>query len=166
MPGISQDEFERIFVDWYSQLRNYVYYKSGDMQVAEDIVQDTFLRIWERKESIRIDTAKSLLYKIANNLFINRLDHNKVQLKFTEEYSINEYSLPTDFEMEMKEFDERLKRSLSELDEKNRVVFLMNRIDDLTYKEIAENLGLSQKAVEKRMGKALSFLKEKLDVKI
>jgi RNA polymerase sigma-70 factor (ECF subfamily) len=52
------------------------------------------------------------------------------------------------------------------MDEKNRVVFLMNRIDDLTYNEIAMNLGLSVKAVEKRMGKALSFLKEKLDVKI
>jgi RNA polymerase sigma-70 factor (family 1) len=166
MPGISQDEFDRIFGDWYYQLRNYIYYKSGDMQVAEDIVQDTFLRIWEKKESIRISTAKSLLYKIANNLFINRLDHKKVQLKFTEEYRINEFSASPDFEMEMKEFDDKLKRSLSELDERNRVVFLMNRLDDLTYKEIAENLGLSQKAVEKRMGKALAFLKEKLDVKI
>jgi RNA polymerase sigma-70 factor (family 1) len=166
MPGISQDEFDRIFKDWYYQLRNYIYYKSGDMQVAEDIVQDTFLKIWEKRDSIRIVTAKSLLYKMATNIFLNRLDHNKVHLKFTEEYSINEYSSPPDFEMEMKEFDERLKRSLSELDEKNRVVFLMNRLDNLTYREIAENLGLSQKAVEKRMGKALIFLKEKLDVKI
>ncbi len=82
MPGISQGEFDRIFTDWYYQLRNYIYYKSGDMQVAEDIVQDTFLKIWERKESIRIDTAKPLLYKMANNIFLNRLDHNKVQLKF------------------------------------------------------------------------------------
>ena len=163
---MSQDEFDRIFADWYYQLRNYVYYKSGDMQVAEDIVQDTFLKIWERKESIRTDTVKSLLYKIANNLFLNRLDHQKVLLKFTSDYSINEYSEAPDFHLELKEFDEKLKRSLSELDEKNRVVFLMNRIDDLTYKEIAQNLGLSQKAVEKRMGKAIAFLKEKLDIKI
>jgi DNA-directed RNA polymerase specialized sigma24 family protein len=45
MPGISQDEFDRIFSDWYYQLRNYVYYKCGDMQAAEDIVQDTFLTL-------------------------------------------------------------------------------------------------------------------------
>ena len=166
MPGISQDEFDRIFSDWYYQLRNYVYYKSGDMQAAEDIVQDTFLKIWERKESIRPDTVKSLMYKIANNLFLNRLDHQKVLLKFTSDYSMSEYTAAPDFELEMKEFDQKLQRSISELDEKNRVVFLMNRIDDLTYKEIAQNLGLSQKAVEKRMGKAIAFLKEKLNVKI
>jgi RNA polymerase sigma-70 factor (family 1) len=166
MPGINQDEFDRIFSDWYYQLRNYVYYKSGDMQVAEDIVQDTFLRIWEKKESIRGDTVKSLMYKIANNLFLNRLDHQKVLLKFTADDSLHQYATAPDFDLEMKEFDEKLKRSISELDEKNRVVFLMNRIDDLTYKEIAQNLGLSQKAVEKRMGKAIAFLKEKLDVKI
>lgn len=166
MPGIGQDEFDRIFVDWYCQLRNYVYYKSGDMQVAEDIVQDTFLKVWERKDSIRTDTVKSLLYKIANNLFLNRLDHQKVLLKFTSDFRNSEYSEAPDFDMEMQEFDDKLKRSLSELDEKNRVVFLMNRIDDLTYKEIAQNLGLSQKAVEKRMGKAIAFLKGKLDVKI
>jgi RNA polymerase sigma-70 factor (ECF subfamily) len=97
---------------------------------------------------------------------LNRLDHQKVLLKFTSDFSDTEYSQAPDFDMEMKEFDEKLKRSLSELDEKNRVVFLLNRIDDLTYKEIAQNLGLSQKAVEKRMGKAIAFLKGKLDVKI
>jgi RNA polymerase sigma-70 factor (family 1) len=166
MPGINQDEFDRIFSDWYYQLRNYVYYKCGDMQAAEDIVQDTFLKIWERKESIRTDTVKSLMYKIANNLFLNRLNHQKVLLKFTSDNSFNEYTASPDFELEMKEFDEKLQKSISELDEKNRIVFLMNRIDDLTYREIAQNLGLSQKAVEKRMGKAIAFLKEKLDVKI
>jgi RNA polymerase sigma-70 factor (family 1) len=166
MPGISQDEFDRMFVDWYYQLRNYVYYKSGDIQVAEDIVQDAFMKVWEKKDNIRAETVKSLLYKITNNLFLNRLDHQKVLLKFTSDYSNQEYSEAPDFDLEMKEFDEKLKRYISELDEKNRIVFLMNRIDDLTYKEIAQNLGLSQKAVEKRMGKAIAFLKEKLNVKI
>jgi RNA polymerase sigma-70 factor (family 1) len=166
MPGISQDEFDRMFVDWYYQLRNYVYYKSGDIQIAEDIVQDAFLKIWEKKDIIRSETVKSLLYKIANNLFLNRLDHQKVLLKFSSDFSNQEYSEAPDFDLEMKEFDEKLKRHISELDEKNRIVFLMNRIDELTYKEIAQNLGLSQKAVEKRMGKAIAFLREKLDVKI
>jgi RNA polymerase sigma factor (sigma-70 family) len=107
-----------------------------------------------------------LLYKIANNLFLNRQEHLKVQFRFISDYDSVEFSDAPDFEMEMKEFDNRLQLTLADLDEKNRVVFLMNRIDNLTYNQIAENLGLSVKAVEKRMGKALSFLKEKLDVKI
>jgi RNA polymerase sigma-70 factor (ECF subfamily) len=136
------------------------------LQIAEDITQDAFLKIWEKRESIKILTVKSLLYKIAGNMFLNRQEHKKVLFKFINDYQVNEFSDAPDYELEMKEFDKRLQLTLAGMDEKNRVVFLMNRIDDLTYNEIAMNMGLSVKAVEKRMGKALSFLKEKLDVKI
>ena len=166
MAGINQIEFDQIFEEWYNPVRNFIYYKTGDLQIAEDITQDAFLKIWEKRESIKIQTVKSLLYKIANNMFLNRQEHKKVLFKFINDYQINEFSTAPDYELEMKEFDKRLQLTLAGLDEKNRIVFLMNRIDDLTYNEIAQNLGLSVKAVEKRMGKALSFLKEKLDVKI
>jgi RNA polymerase sigma-70 factor (ECF subfamily) len=66
----------------------------------------------------------------------------------------------------MKEFDEKLQRILSGLPEKSRTVFLMHRIDGMTYKEIAKNLQVSVKAVEKQMSKALSVLNDKLGKKI
>jgi len=168
MAGINQIEFDQIFMDWYYPVRNFIYYKTGEMQTAEDIVQETFLKVWERRDMINIQTVRPLLYKIANNLFLNRLEHEKVSLKFITEYHRSQYSYSAapDFELEMRDFDKRLQDSLSELDEKNRTVFLMNRIDDLTYTQIAQNLGLSVKAVEKRMRKALAFLKGKLNVKI
>lgn len=166
MAGINQSEFDHVFMEWYCPVRNWVYYKTGDMQVAEDIVQDTFLKVWLKRESINLETIKPLLYKIANNLFLNRLEHEKVLFKFVSEYQTGNFYNSPDYEMEMKDFDRKLQDSLAELDEKNRTVFLMNRIDDLTYSQIAENLGLSVKAVEKRMSKALAFLKEKLDVKL
>jgi RNA polymerase sigma-70 factor (family 1) len=166
MTGLSQDEFDRIFIECYARLKNFVYYKAGDMQVSEDIVQDAFMKVWERRDTVRFTSVKPLLYKIANNIFLNMVDHEKVMLKFANDYSNSEFSTAPDYDMEMREFDEKLQKSISALDEKCRIVFLMNRIDDLTYREIAENLGLSQKAVEKRMGKALAFLRERLDVKI
>jgi RNA polymerase sigma factor (sigma-70 family) len=166
MTGINQIEFDQIFEDWYYPIRNFIYYKTGDIQIAEDIAQDTFLKIWEKKEAIKIQNVKSLLYKIANNLFLNSEEHKKVVYKFVNDFDVIEYSVAADFELEMKEFDKQLQLSLADLDEKKRTVFLMNRIDDLTYNQIAQSLGLSVKAVEKRMGKALSFLKERLDVKI
>ena len=166
MAGINQIEFDRMFIEWYNPLRNSMYYKTGDMQAAEDLVQETFLKIWEKKETINPDTVKSLLYKIANNLFLNRIEHEKVSFRFVTEYSGNDLSNAPDFELEMKDFDRKLQESLAELDEKSCSVFLMNRIDDLTYAQIAVNLGLSVKAVEKRMSKAIAFLKERLDVKI
>jgi RNA polymerase sigma-70 factor (family 1) len=166
MAGINQIEFDQIFMEWYNPLRNSMYYKTGDMQAAEDLVQDTFLKIWEKKETINPETVKSLIYKIANNLFLNRIEHEKVSFRFVTEYSRNDLSNAPDFELEMKDFDRKLQNSLGELDEKSRSVFLMNRIDELTYARIAENLGLSVKAVEKRMSKAIAFLKDRLDVKI
>ena len=166
MAGINQVGFDQIFLEWYYPLRNSMYYKTGDMQVAEDLVQDTFLKIWERKETINPETVKSLLYKIANNLFLNRIEHEKVSFKFITEYNGSDLSNAPDFELEMKDFDRKLQDAMAELDEKSRSVFLMHRIDEFTYAQIADNLGLSVKAVEKRMSKAIAFLKERLDVKI
>ena len=71
-----------------------------------------------------------------------------------------------EFEMELKEFNDKLKSAINRLNEKNRTVFLMNRIDGLTYGEIAENLNLSEKAIEKRMKNALDELKKTIEYKI
>jgi RNA polymerase sigma-70 factor (ECF subfamily) len=166
MAGINQAEFDQIFLEWYNPLRNSMYYKTGDVQAAEDLVQDTFLKIWEKKETIKPETVKSLMYKIANNLFLNKIEHEKVSFRFVTEYRGNDLSNAPDFELEMKDFDRKLQDAMAELDEKSRSVFLMHRIDEFTYAQIADNLGLSVKAVEKRMSKAIAFLKERLDVKI
>jgi RNA polymerase sigma factor (sigma-70 family) len=153
-------------MDWYYPVRNSVYYKTGDMQAAEDITQETFLKVWERRDTINIRTVGPFLFKISRNLFLNSVEHSKVTLKFITDYKEIPYSDSPDFELEMKEFDQRLKKSLAELDQKHRTVFLMNRIDDLTYSQIAEILGLSVKAIEKRMSKAMAFLKDRLNAKI
>lgn len=166
MAGINQVEFDQIFLDLYYPVRNFIYYKTGDMQAAEDIAQDTFLKLWEKRETVKKDTVKPLLYTIANNLFLNTVEHGKVNLKFVSESSDQGYSSSPDFELEMKEFDGKLQDAISGLDEKNRTVFLMNRIEDMTYTDIAHNLGLSVKAVEKRMSKAIAHLKTKLEVRI
>ena len=166
MRGMNEAEFENIFSQWYEPVRNFLYYKSGNIQVAEDIVQDVFMKIWGKREGIRRDTVKPLLYKIANNLFLNRLEHQKVILKFIPANPVNIEVAGPDFELEMKEFDKKLQSALYGLDEKQRTVFLMNRIDGLTYVQIAEILGLSVKAIEKRMEKALAFLKKRIEFHI
>ncbi len=166
MAGIDQSDFDKVFLNWYYPVRNSVYYKTGNMQEAEDITQETFLKIWEKRETIRKETIGPLLYKISRNLFLNSVEHTKVTLKFSSDHGDDQYSDSPEFELEMQEFDKKLQESLSELDEKQRTVFLMNRIDDLTYAQIAENLGLSVKAIEKRMSRAMAFLKDRLNVNI
>jgi RNA polymerase sigma factor (sigma-70 family) len=164
--GISQVEFDKVFLQFYGPIRNYIYYKTSDIQLSEDLAQDVFLKIWEKKEDIKPETVKALAYKIANNLVVNRFEHLKVSLKFNKSINTSNVATSPEFELEMKEFDERLQRALNELDEKKRTVFLMNRIDEFTYVQIAETLGVTVKAIEKRMEKALAFLRKRIDKNI
>ena len=164
--GIDRIQFEHIFQSHYEAIRNYIYYKSGSIDEAEDIAQEAFLKIWEKRETIIQTTVKSLLYTIAGNIFLNRWQHRNVELQFALQYGSEGTSSSPEYDLEMKEFDEKLQNALSALTEKNRTVFLMNRIDRMTYQDIANSLDISVKAVEKRMNKALTYLSETLEVKI
>ncbi len=164
--GIDRLQFEHIFQSHYEAIRNYIYYKSGSIDEAEDIAQEAFLKIWEKRATIIQPKVKSLLYTIAGNILLNRWQHRNVELQFALQHGSEGTSSSPEFDLEMKEFDERLQNALSALTEKNRTVFLMNRIDRMTYHDIANSLDISVKAVEKRMNKALTFLRETLEVKI
>ena len=166
MIGINRADFENIFHTWYVPIRNFLYFKCGDIQVAEDITQDVFLKLWEKNNEVRPETVKQLLYTIANNMFLNMIEHKKVSLKFAENFIVGSDNESPEFKMELREFDIRLQEAINLLDEKKRTVFLMNRIEKMTYGQIAENLGITVKAVEKRMQNALSFIKEKVEVNV
>ena len=163
--GLDQDGFEQLFNAYYDELQHFIFFKSGDTEVAEDIVQEAFLKLWEMRSSVRVETARALLYTIAANLFSNR--HKRLKLNFKLRQTLVEdrtFESP-EFEMEIKEFDRKLQRVLSELNENNRTVFLMNRMEQMTYNEIASTLNISVKAVEKRMKKALEHVRKEIEQK-
>lgn len=163
--GIDKDGFEQLFDAYYDELQHFIYFKTSDTEIAEDIVQDAFLKVWEIRSTVRFETARALLYTIAANRFANKYKRQK--LKFQLQQTIVEdrtFETP-EFEMEVKEFDQKLQQVLAELNEKSRTVFLMNRMDEMTYSEIAKNLNISVKAVEKRMKKALEFVRKEIEQK-
>jgi len=161
--GIDQKGFEQLFEAYCDELRHYVYYRSGDTEVAEDIIQDTFLKVWEIRDSVKVETARALLYTIASNLYANRFKRQKLKFRFEQTIVEDRTNESPEFQLEVKEFDDKLQRVLAEMNENSRLVFLMNRIDQLTYNEIANNLDISVKAVEKRMKKALEYLHDKIE---
>ena len=163
--GLSKAGFEQLFDAYYDELQHFIYFKSGDTQVAEDIVQDAFLKVWEMRSTVRVETARALLYTIAANLFSNRYKRMKLNLKLQQTIVEDRTFETPEFEMEIKEFDRKLQRVLSELNDNNRTVFLMNRIDQMTYNEIAASLNISVKAVEKRMKKALEHVRKEIEQK-
>ncbi|MEZ4771679.1 MAG: RNA polymerase sigma-70 factor [Bacteroidia bacterium] len=160
-----QEVFQNLFDNYYEAIRNFLYYKSGEIELAEDLTQEAFLILWKKRENINPEKAKSYLYTIANNLFLNEIKHQKVVLRFQQQPVSNVFFESPQFMMEEEEFKHKLEKAISDLPEKNRSVFLMNRVEKMTYKEIADRLELSVKAVEKRMHKALTELR-KLSEKI
>jgi RNA polymerase sigma-70 factor (ECF subfamily) len=140
-------------------LRNYIYYRSGDAETATDIAQETFLRIWE-KQPDDLSHITGLLFKIANEEFISLYRRQKVHAKFRLQSKPDHTGRSPEEQMMFEEMKEKYENALARLPEKQRTVFLMSRMEQLKYHEIADRLGLSVKAVEKRMNLALAFIKQ------
>lgn len=163
---INKEEYKRIFNSHYDEIMHFLYFKSGDVQVAEDLVQDVFHILWEKRDSIKKETVRPYLYKIAENLFINRQRKSKVDYNFRSELPKMINNESPEFVMELKEFDFRFQKALSGLKEKQRITFLMNRVEALSYTEIAERLNITVKAVEKRMQIAINQMTKQLNVQV
>lgn len=158
--------FRSIFDQYYESIRSFAYYKTGDVDLADDIVQEVFLKIWTNRKDVKDDTVKSLLYTIASNIIKNHYKHQKVVFNFQKNDQPNEISDETDSNIRQEELNRKLQDALAEIPEKSREVFLMNRIEGLTYADIADRLGLSVKAIEKRMSEALSIIRSRISYKI
>lgn len=163
---MTQEEFTQLFDLYFNDIRKYLLYRSGDETIATDIAQDTFMRIWEKQMNIENKTAKNLLIKIARDLYINRYHKEKKAFNFFETYQINEEGLTPEDQLNFEALKDAYEIALKTMPEKQREVFLMSRIDELKYKEIADQLGLSVKAIEKRMSLALDHLKTHLRDKV
>lgn len=160
---LSHREFEQVFDAYYTYVRNYIYYKCGNAELSEDIAQDAFVRLWEHRNKIDKTSLKSYLYTIAGNLLINKKKREALKFKFLNLQTDRSEQKNPEYLMEMREFDQKLQDTLAKIPDGAREVFLMNRIDDLKYREIAERLGIGMKAVEKRMSKALAIIRDELD---
>jgi RNA polymerase sigma-70 factor (family 1) len=162
-----KEAFKKYFDTYYDSIRGFLYYKTGNIDLTDDLIQEVFLKLWEMRNNIKPESVKPLLYTIATNLHLNHVKHQKVVYGFVAKSSqLDKMAEAADFNILEQEFSDKLQKVLAEVPEKCRTVFLMNRIEGLTYNEIAERLDLTTKAIEKRMHQALSVIKEKLQYKI
>jgi RNA polymerase sigma-70 factor (ECF subfamily) len=156
---LTHTEFKYLFDDYFDTVRNYIYYRSGDSNLATDIAQETFLRVWEKQLKIEDKKEKALLFKIAGDLFVSNYRKQKTLLQFKLHTKPDAFDQSPEDEMQFEELKSTYEKALANMPEKQRVVFMMSRMDQLTYNEIAVALGLSTKAIEKRMKYALDYLK-------
>ena len=154
--------FETIFRTYAKEVKRFVFFKTKDIDAAEDIVQDVFVKLWGNCGEVAFNSVKGFLFTIANNLFLNTVVHQKVVEKHQKEFSKEGISESPEFILLEQEFLVTLENAIGDLPEKQREVFLLSRLESKKYKEISELLGISVKAVEKRMHLALLVLREKI----
>jgi len=160
---LSKEEFKSVFDIHFDTIRSYVFYRCGDTELAADVAQDVFMRLWEKRTSLNGNHIKQLLYKMATDCFISNYRKAQCRINF-EQSMVAEYDgerSPED-EMSFRELAASYAQALEQMTDKQRTVFLMNREEGMKYAEIADCLQISVKTVEKYISAALQFLKTKL----
>lgn len=165
LPYYDDKAFEQMFKAHYKELHSYANIMLRDEDTAEEIVQSMFLKFWEKRELLNVQTSiKAYLYKCVYNDSLNYIKHQKVKTKYQDfaAYTMNDHHEAASSRVELTELQFKLQEALNELPEHCRTIFQMSRFEELKYREIAEQLDLSIKTVENQMGKALKILRLKL----
>jgi len=156
--------FNYIFKEYYKSLSQFSYSFIKDQDKAESLVQEVFIRLWEKRESLaNIDNLLSYLMVMVRNISIDSLrkekTSQKIYLKIRPEESVN----TTEDQLSKNEFEEKLLKSILKLPERCRIAFELSRFDSLTNKEIAVNMEISVKGVEALIGRSLKILRNELE---
>lgn len=161
----SEAAFEKVFRQYFKGLHAYAYTFMKDDEQAEEIVQNVFFRVWEKRGGLKTDgSVKAYLYRAVHNESLNYLKHQKTRAAFQVHY--NEAAEPLAGNASEKvltaELGQHIQKALDELPQQCRTIFQMSRFEHLKYQQIADQLNLSIKTVENQMGKALKILRLKL----
>jgi len=156
--------FEQIFREYYPLLCNFARRYVSDKSTAEELVQDLFCKLWDRRSQLHINTSfNSYLYKSVTNYCLNYYRDLEIEKKIIINHVDNIEDLPgnSDFEQDT-DLHEKINRALLELPEKRREIFELSRFEGLKYHEIAKKLNLNIKTVETQMARSLEFLRSNL----
>ncbi|MCL3780331.1 RNA polymerase sigma-70 factor [Prolixibacteraceae bacterium JC049] len=162
---IDKPAFELLFKQHYSNMCAYAFNFVKDQEVAEELVQNIFFKLWVNRKSIEIESSvESYLFRSIRNAALNLIKHINIR----EEYKKHKQSEDqwqeqndADFSTET-ELQKLIRQAINKLPEQRRKIFIQSRYDGLKYREIADKMGISIKTVENQMGKALGFLRTEL----
>jgi len=162
--------FESVFRFWYEPLVHFAEEYISDLESARNIVQNIFMKLWEKHELVNPDSnLKSYLYMATRNACLSHLRHIKVESSYFEKAIKNNEDLQLNYEaleelkleqIDFSNLEKLIQDTIDSLPERCRQVFLMSRYEEMKNKEIAEKLNISVKAVEANITRAITKLRE------
>jgi len=162
--------FEQVYLEFYDVLFHLSLQYLQEETLAEEVVQDAFMKLWEARKKLKDDSnIKNYLYTITKNNCLSHLRKEQVIQNNTKDFRYLEMqfnyealtSLPDNY-IQFEELKEKIEQAIDVLPDEIKEVFIMNRFEELKYREIAEKLDLSVKTIEARMSKALVVLRKEL----
>ncbi len=160
---ISKKQFSEYYHSYYRPLCLHALHFMGDADEAEDVVQETFVNLWDKREQLEtIKSVKAYLYTAVRNNCLTRIRDAKPTTSLDK--LSGEELLTENEQMERAEMEARIWRMIDELPERRREIFLMAKRDGMRYKDIAGQTGLTVKTVENHVLRAMQSLRAK-DIK-
>lgn len=160
----SEQAFQVLFKKYYSALCHFARQFLNDSESAEETVQDMFVKIWEKRDHLNIETSvKHYFFRSVRNHCLNQIQHEKIKKQYADmvmESSAHEPS-PEQYYIEV-DLMKRIEKSIDSLPPKRQEIFRLSREQGMKYKEIADTLQISVKTVEAQMGLALKHLRDEL----
>ena len=163
----STQSFEDLYIRYSGKLYNFVMRVSkGDTFISEEIVQRTFIKVWESRESINPEKSFiSYLCTIAKNMLLNEYEHQTVQYIYQEYVKIKMVDIDSSTEKEVEKnlLEEYIDMLVENLPPKRKEIFVLSRKKGFSNKEISKQLNISESTIETQLSKALAFMKNQLE---
>lgn len=160
--GVTKAEFEQVFKAHFKALHAYACTILREETQAEEIVQQVFFKLWEKREQLDIkQSIQAYLYRSVYNHCLNHIKHLKVRKAHQAHaiYTGSEVEVSASKKVIGKELQVKIADAMEQLPEQCRTIFQMSRFEELKYREIADKLKLSVKTIENQMGKALKIMR-------
>lgn len=157
--------FERLFRKYYSSLLRFSWGFVKSEAIAEEIIQEIFTKIWERRKTLTINRSlKSYLFRAVQNESLDYLKHQKIVREWDQEKKAMHKEKPKadllNKDLHYKLLLAEVEKAIKSLPERRRLIFILSRYQDMTYKEIAELLDISVNTVETQISRALTTLRD------
>lgn len=162
-----EDAYAYLMDTYYQKLCVYAEGFSRDIYIAEDIVQNVFLRVWEQRNKLKeIYPLKSYLYRSVYNDYINQYRKKNSLMEVESEYIKNLNAIMEEDSKDLTRLITLVKQEIQDLPPKCKKIFIMGKQEGLTYGEIAEHLNISFRTVENQMSKAFAIIRQKVGDKM